>query len=252
MILITAYSRFQEDISRAKKLVEHARLSASGSVKDDILRAAWMTGVGESDAYFCEAYIDLVTRTLRAKDKEPAIELPKRLGDLRVPVTAVIREAEGWRWRMAAREMMERESVLSINQIKDLFNHFFRNQTKILRPDTIEPWIVHRQSKQRLWGISKKQYLALPDASAKRAARSQAMDKFNSRMAEIFQRRHDCIHTCDRPRQAVQQTSLVSTEKSVADIEFLVTRCHEEFKTEFLEYLKDCGFSVATRNAVTR
>ena len=95
MILGTAKTHFDEDTQRAKQLVEHANGLSAGCVKDDICRSAWMLVVGASDAYFCDAYADLIARTLRAKDKEPAIELPERLGNLQVPVTAVIRKAGG-------------------------------------------------------------------------------------------------------------------------------------------------------------
>ena len=125
MILITAKRHFDEDIQRAHNLRIHASNLQDSQVRDDILRSTWMMAVGASDAYFCDAYADLIARTLRAKDMEPAIKLPERLGNLQVPVTAVIREAGGWRWRMAARGLIERENVLSLNQIKSLFNHFF-------------------------------------------------------------------------------------------------------------------------------
>lgn len=171
MALATAERHFQEDLARARQLVNHADGLGAGIIKDDILRSSWMTCVGASDAYFCDAYADLIARTLRAKDLEPAVSLPERLGNLQVPVTAVLREAGGWRWRMAARELIERENVLSVEQIKSLFNHFFRRSTKIMNPSTIEPWILHVHSKQRLWGISKSDYRALPDAAAKANAR---------------------------------------------------------------------------------
>ena len=250
MPLATAERHFREDIDRAKQLVRHADGLPGGKIKDDILRSSWMICVGASDAYFCDAYADLIARTLRAKDLEPAVALPERLGNLHVPVTAVLREAGGWRWRMAARELIERENVLSVDQIKALFNHFFRKNTKIMNPSTIEPWILHVHSKQRLWGRSKSDYRALPDAAAKAIAREKAVKKFKERMSYIFQRRHDCIHNCDRPKTALQPISKTSATKAIEDIEFLVLRCHEAFLVEYPVYLSGCGFSAATRNAV--
>ena len=62
-----------------------------------------MMAVGASDAYFCDAYADLIARTLQAKQLQPTVTIPDRLSKLKVPVIAVIRQAEGgWRWRMAA------------------------------------------------------------------------------------------------------------------------------------------------------
>ena len=250
MILGPAKTHFDEDAQRAKQLVKHASGLPAGCVKDDIFRSAWMLAVGASDAYFCDAYADLIARTLRAKDQEPAIELPERLGNLQVPVTAVIRKAGGWRWRMAARRLIERQSVLSLSEIKTLFNQFFPQSRKLVHESTIEPWILHMDSNQRLWGISKTAYRALGNKEEKRACKA-AVDKFEERMASIFQRRHDCIHNCDRPKSAVQAIRKTSVEKAIQDIEFLVNRFHEEFVTEFPRYLTARGFSAVTRNAVT-
>lgn len=252
MILDTAKRHFDADTQRASQLARHAQGLQKGDVKDDIFRSAWMMAVGASDAYFCDAYADLIARTLRAKDLEKAINLPDRLGNLRVPVTAVIRSSGGWRWRMAARELIERENVLSLGRIRDLFNHFFSSSQKIINESTIEAWILHADSKQRLWGISKIGYRALPTQQAKNEARKTAVEKFEERMSGIFQRRHDCIHNCDRPKTAVQPISKTAVQKAIQDIEFLVNRCHEAFMAEFPLYLDRCGFSSATKNAVTQ
>src|SRR4051812_2715980 len=104
-MLNTARAHFGEDVQRATDLVAHAINLQAGRLKDDILRSAWMMTVGACDAYFCDAYADLLSRTLRARDLQPQVEIPDRLGDLRIPVIAVLRESRGgWRWRMAARE----------------------------------------------------------------------------------------------------------------------------------------------------
>ena len=186
MILGTAKTHFDEDTQRAKQLVEHANGLSAGCVKDDTTRSAWMLVIGASDAYFCDANADLIARTLRAKDKEPAIELPERLGNLQVPVTAVIRKAGSWRWRMAARGLIERESVLSLSEIKSRFNLFFPEPRKLMNESTIEPWILHMDSNQRLWGISKKAYRALGNNQVKSNARKAALKTFEGRMTSIF------------------------------------------------------------------
>ena len=251
MILITAKKHFDEDIQRARNVRLHAQDVLDSMIRDDLFRSAWMLAVGACDAYFCDAYADLVARTLRAKDMEPGIKLPERLGNLQVPVTAVIRKPRAMRWRMAARGLIERENVLSVTQIKSLFNHFFDPTRKIMNEATIEPWILHASSKQRLWGISKTQYRALPTPQQQRTSRRNAVEQFEERMTRIFKRRHDCIHNCDRPKVAVQHIGEAMVLKAIDDIEFLVYRCHDAFVAEFPEYLRRCGFSAATRNAVT-
>jgi hypothetical protein len=79
-----------------------------------------------------DAYADLIARTLRAKDPQPPRQPPRWAEYLKVPATAVIRGAGGWRGRMAACELIEDDMFLSLEKIKQLFNHFFRENQKIL------------------------------------------------------------------------------------------------------------------------
>jgi hypothetical protein len=209
-----------------------------------------MMAVGACDAYFCDAYADLIARTLQAKEIEPRVAIPDRLNNLRIPVIAVIREMRGgWRWRMAAREMIERENVLSLGKIKELFNHFFRDGRKLMTADTIEVWMLHRESRQRLFGITPTAYRALAQGQ-KGTAKKSAIRKFEERFQTVFQRRHDSIHNCDRPKMALQHINDSTVEKQIQDIQFLVMRCHEALSSEFPEYLRQIGFNGVTRNRV--
>ena len=92
---------------------------------------------------------------------------------------------------MAARGLIERESVLSLSEIKSLFNLFFPESRKLMNESTIDPWILHMDSKQRLWGNSKTAYRAIRKNQVKSKARKVAIKKFEERMTSIFQRRHD-------------------------------------------------------------
>ncbi len=209
-----------------------------------------MMAVGACDAYFSDAYADLIARALRAKDLEPEVAIPDRLNNLKVPVVAVLRNSkDGWRWRMAARELIESENVLSLEKISKLFNHFFRDKKRLLKEDTIEPWILHRDAKGRLFGVSATQYRALSDVD-KTAARRKAVEKSRVRFEEVFQRRHDCIHNCDRPKTALQNIKPIHVSKALHDIDFLVSRSHEAFLDEFPEYLRSLGFAATTRAQV--
>lgn len=249
-MLRAAKQHFDEDIQRATTLLTHGKGLPAGVLRGDILRAAWMMAVGACDAYFCDAYGDLVARTLRAKELEPNIDIPDRLNNLRVPVIAIIRQGHGgWRWRMAARALIEDENVLSLEKIKMLFNHFFRQNHKIFAQQTIEKWILHRQAKVRLFGITPTAFRALV-GSAKNRAKKDALKKFQDCFEQIFQRRHDCIHNCDRPKMAVQGINDVIVEKRIQDVTFLVERCHEALIAEFPHYLSDLGFSGVIRNRV--
>jgi hypothetical protein len=100
---MTAKTHFDEDIARSRALVAHAGtlpdgLLPDGLLRDDILRAAWMMAVGACDAYFSDAYADLISRALRAKELQPEVTIPDRLNSLRIPVIAVLRQARGGGW----------------------------------------------------------------------------------------------------------------------------------------------------------
>jgi hypothetical protein len=249
-MLTTAKVHFNEDLARATELLDHARPLQNGMLRDDILRGAWMMAVGASDAYFCDAHGDLIARTLRAKSLQTAVVFPDRLNNLRVPVIAVLGGThEGWRWRMAARELIEDKNVLSLKTIRELFNHFFRPGCRILNKDTIEPWILHPRAKSRLFGITPTKYRKVAPPQ-KADARRLAWETFDAHFADLFQRRHDCIHNCDRPKIAVQRIADPTVRKTLEDIDFLVSRCHDAFRTEFPVYLTGLGFTAAVRNQV--
>jgi len=249
-MLDTAKRHFDDDIARSRALLGHATPMGDSTLKDDILRAAWMIAVGACDAYFSDAYADLIARTLQAKDLQPNVSIPSRLDNLRLPVNAIIRQARGgWRWRMAARELIENENVLSLERIKQLFNHFFRKTHKIITQETVETWILHPDAKQRLFGISKSGYRRLT-GNAKGQAKKDALERFQSSFDAIFQRRHVCIHNCDRPKIALQRIDAGTVKKRIEDVTYLVERCHEALIAEFPVYLRDLGFIGATRNRV--
>lgn len=99
MILGTAKQHFDEDVQRSNAIHAHAIGLENGLLKDDLLRKAWMGVVGASDAFFCDAFADLVTRSLRAKERQPDGNLQNKLNNLKVPVIAVLNTTNGWRWR---------------------------------------------------------------------------------------------------------------------------------------------------------
>jgi len=249
LILGTAKQHFDEDYARSKAIWEHARGLPDGLLKDDLFRSAWMTGVGASDAFFCDAYADLVSRTLRAKELQRSGTLPDRLGNLSVPAVAVLDASSSWRWRMAARELIEKESVLSFDEIKKFLNVFCREGHKLLQRPTIEPWILHVDARQRHFGITRAAYNATP-AGGKNRAREAALKHFGGKMQKIFQRRHDCIHNCDRPKIAVQRISELETEKAIDDVKFLVDRCTDHVRAEYPEFLRHNSFNGYTRGRV--
>jgi hypothetical protein len=134
MMPATALQHFQEDMARARAIIDHAdplpqSNAAEQLLRSGLLRSAWMFAVGALDAYFCDAYTDVVAVTVISKSRHPPMTLPDFFYTIKFPVRAILEPYAinlNWKWRMAARKMMERETVLSLDTIQNLFNKFFR------------------------------------------------------------------------------------------------------------------------------
>jgi hypothetical protein len=164
----TALSHFEQDVARARAIVAHAdplprANPAEQMLRSDLLRSAWMFTVGAMDAYFCDAYTDIVAATIISKSRHETANLPDFFYDIRFPVRAILEpyaNNQNWRWRMAARKMMERENVLSLPAVRTLFNKFFRKGHKLFG-NRMADWIVHPDAKKRLFGITRVAFNAL-------------------------------------------------------------------------------------------
>jgi len=249
----TALQHFREDIGRARAIIAHADglagvTPAESMLRSDLLRSAWMFAVGAIDAYFSDAYADIVAATALSKQRQSSITLPDSIQEIKVPIRAVLETYEGrdWRWRMAAREMVDATNFLSLDSIQKSFNPFFRKDHKFFG-DKLDEWIQHPASKIRLFGMSTNDYLALGNADRAKARNKTIYSQFRDRYKELFQRRHDCIHNCDRPRIAPQKLERAGTVERVAhDAVFLVERCDDHITKEFREFLLICKASATT------
>ena len=244
----TATTHFREDVARARAIVLHADPLAATTpeqhlLRSDLLRSAWMFAVGALDAYFCDAYTDIVAATIISKSRHPAMALPDFVDNIKFPIRAILEPYainQNWRWRMAARKMMERENVLSLDEVRKLFNKFFTEGHRFFG-DLLDAWILHPQAKKRLFGITQGTYTRL-GAAEQHAARRLAKSQMEERFGAIIQRRHDCIHNCDRPKMAPQPLLKGGTVvKVIEDVEFLVNRCDEHVNSEFRRFLLSTG-----------
>ncbi|MEO6807663.1 MAG: hypothetical protein ABI353_00930 [Isosphaeraceae bacterium] len=146
---------------------------------------------------------------------------------------------------MAAQKMMERENVISLSTVQTLFNKFFRKGHKFFR-DQFGAWMSRPDAKTRLFGVLPAAYIA-KNSQDKSAAREAAIDQFEERFRTIFQRRHDCIHNCDRPRVSPQPLDKGGTVlKVIQDVEFLVHRSDEHINAEFRQFLVGAKCSAVT------
>jgi hypothetical protein len=253
----TARKHFDEDIARAEAIWMHAdglpsANAPQAALRADLLRSALMYAVGAMDAYFCDAYADLVARTLRAKSIQGSFALNKPMEKLTFPVGAIFAPAnqrDNWRWRNATRSMIEKDNMLSIDKICTSFNPFLRNGHKFFEAAVMDEVILLRNAPRRLTGQTATDFRRL-NPRQKDAARKRAKRQFRDRFDAHFQRRHDCIHNCDRPKQSPQTITAAQTRKVIDDVRFFVGYADAHVEAEFDHFLRRGGATGATRGQV--
>ena len=109
-----------------------------------------------------------------------------------------------------------------------------------------DAWICHADARRPLFGVRGADFTAKCGAD-KNTARKEAREQMEGRFKDLIQRRHDCIHNCDRPRLSPQPLSTRSTVlKVIQDVDFLVCRCDERINAEFRHFLQSLGCQAAT------
>jgi hypothetical protein len=219
----TARKHFDEDIARAVALHALATRSATSdpAVATDVARGAVAFGVGALDAYLCDAFSDTLARCLkqcrRGKNKLPTgyrnLALP--LG----PLMADYASRDNWALRMAARALMERDNLLQVGRLKELFNPALPTGQKLWAD--LAPAYV-KVDRKGLTGFRKAEYGALT-GKARSDAPKQVAAAVLKRMATIIQRRHDVVHNCDRPKTAVKPLKLTTARAILRDVHDFVT-----------------------------
>lgn len=266
---MAAIDHFNEDIARALAIVAHADPLPSGIqaeklLRDDLLRSAWMFGIGALDAYFCDLYTDLLASVLMSKERQNNIVLPKFILASQVPLEAVYADyqhRQNWRWRMMARQKMERENILSTETVRGFINPFLRDGQKLF-VDVIDSWITKAGATRRIFGTASPDYqqqmataTAEPDdtkrAKSQQGLRNNAAGAVKKRFAVLIQRRHDCIHNCDRPKSTLKPIRSANSVRLVLnDIAFLVKNADDHVTVEFRYFLASLGCSPQTINQV--
>ncbi len=248
----TAINHFKEDIDRADGLLNLARRLPYGQtktrlVRDDVLRGAWMYAVGALDAYYSDAYADLIASCLIVKSRNPRVQLGNRISSLKIPVNNFFgeqQERHNWRWRMAARELIERDSVLELKKISQLLNQFLPKGQKLFG-DVLPHWMRSTGSNARLFGISTAQAQDLTSVQMSAQVKTAKL-VLGKRFKNIFQKRHDCIHNCDRPRVAIQSVGSPGSVRNVIhDVRFLVEHSDRHIDAQFPNFLDGLGCAQA-------
>jgi len=253
---VTPRLHFDEDMARARAMLESADLDdrIPEGVKADMLRCSWMLGVGALDAYFSDAYAALLACTLIALRRQPnhrltgsPIGLPDAIAATPLPASIHFRKyqaRDNWRWRMAARELIEKQNYLNVDRICSVLNQYVRPSRKVLK-GVLADWLQHPDANMTLFSVSRSAY-GTASLSEKKTHRAESTKKLRDRMDRIIGRRHDCIHNCDRPKMALKAISAGTTRFVLRDIEFFVHRCDEHMDVEFPAFLMDLGFSKTT------
>lgn len=262
-----ALRHFNEDVDRAAALVDLAESLQIGTLeqrllRDDVLRSAHMFTVGAMDAYFSDAYADLLSGTIMSIRRQPSRptcsqeckRALERIQATSLPVSMFMRDypnRENWRWRMGARGRIERQNFLNLeSEVQKLINPFHRRKHGLFTADSLDSWLSISGERKSLFGVTQREYLAM-SPQLKGKARADARERMLKRIGAIVQRRHDCIHNCDRPDNAPQNTGSPGSIRRVVDhVAFVVRQSDAHVNMEFPLFLKDAGFTGVTINAL--
>ncbi|TIH06223.1 hypothetical protein D8779_20460 [Pseudomonas leptonychotis] len=204
-----------------------------------------MMAVGAMDAYFCDAFADVLAKILNAKNIDPSIKLTDKIKSIKLPINTLLQihaSKSNWKWRNAARDLIEKDNVLSLTKVKDLFNHIMDDTNKILDKAMMEHWLLRRGAKQRLAGITATAYRRLSPAD-QNTQKKAMLEKLTNRFSSIIQRRHDCIHNCDRPKVTLLSITAIDAQKTIEDIEYLVAELNQHIDSNLRRHLLSIGCS---------
>jgi hypothetical protein len=200
-----------------------ARATASEDTprSGDIGRVSVAFGVGAMDAYLCDAFVDTLARCLRSC-RQNSHGPPGSYAKLELPVGPLMTDypsRSNWGLRMATRALMERDNLLQLGRLRELFNPALPSGQKLwvdLAPEFVG------LNRKRLAGIRKADYAALT-GEAKAEGLKRVSASVLKRMGEIVQRRHDVVHNCDRPKTAKQRLTLGQAKAMLADVNDFVS-----------------------------
>jgi len=221
----TARQDFNEDIARAEALHAHGGPieQATPELAADLFRAAVVLAVGALDAYLCDAYVDCLTRALRACRADKTKKLPADYRKELLPAGPLVSNSYtkrvNWALRMAARARMEKDNLLQLGRLKDMFNPVLPTGQK-LWVDLATTYVA--LNRPRLTGTNQADFTA-KTGKDKQKAREKAAAAVLRRIGVIVQRRHDVVHNCDRPKTAIQGITRSAASKMIADIKSFAT-----------------------------
>jgi len=214
----TARRHFDDDIMRAWAMHDLARETVAENIPlaDDVGRVSVAFGVGALDAYLCDAFVDTLARCLKSCRRNGHAP-PTGYQRLELPIGPLMTDypiRSNWGLRMAARALMEKDNLLQLGRLKDLFNPALPAGRQ-LWPDLAPQFVA--LNRKRLTGFRRNEYSALTGQDKSKGPK-RVSSNVMKRIGEIVQRRHDVVHNCDRPKSAKQRLSLGQAKAMLIDV----------------------------------
>lgn len=222
----TAKTYFDEDITRAKALLTHAlALDGNGvtQMSRDIRGAAVAMAVGAMDAYFCDKYVDCLTKALSAYSTGvwPG-QFPSSYRKQQLPAGEVLDASRPhrprWGIRMAARAVMEKDYMYSLTRLDDAFNGSLPTGQKLW--DGIAGDLAALGRKRFTTYLAAD--LAHLQGKALQDARKKVIATVKQRIGMTVQFRHDWIHNCSRPKAAIVNYTHGKATAAIGEIKSLI------------------------------
>lgn len=236
----TFRTHFNEDIGRAEVIFQKSeQMLAAGEPPRlciDLRLSAMALAVGALDAYFCDAYVDCLTAVLRAYALNTWVgRLPSNYAKQMLPAGEILKATRQhrplWNVRMAARKVMEKEDVLSLSRLEDCFNGILPGNQKLW--NALIPKLLSHNLK-RLTRINAAEFAAVANGVPKQMAEKQIIAAVKARIGKIIQFRHDWIHNCGRPKNAIIDLTSGRAMARIRDIRLFIEDFDEHLTTHRL------------------
>lgn len=225
---VTARQHFDEDLNRVRAILDQADALeaqfASQRLVADLRSTAIAMSTGAMDAYLCDAYVDCLSSVLRAyRQGTWTGDLPSYYSKERLPAGAVLDASRPYRplWaiRMAARNIMARENILSIADVDKRFNPILPPGQKIWAAFLPSLLVLDHR---RLTGRKTASEINALTGKAREKATKKAISAVKDRIHDIAQIRHDWIHNCGRPKVTIKTYSKGQATQRIRHVEFFV------------------------------
>lgn len=223
----TAKNHFDDDIARAFAL--HARamaLQIAGDVTqlpEDIRGAAVALAVGAMDAYFCDKFVDCLTKALQAYSAStwPG-PFPPAFRQQLLPAGEVLDASRPhrpkWGIRMAAKAVMERDNMYSLSRVDGIFNGILPTGRKLWLGIVPQLAALGRRRFTKYLMADMAALIGKPLIGAQR----EVVGTVKKRIGITVQFRHDWIHNCARPKGTIVNYTDGEAKAAMNEIKSLV------------------------------